>query len=358
MNIRDLARHLNVSIGTVSRALNARTGVSDETRRRVVEAARSLDYVPNQSGRSLRQGTTGLIAAMIPTSDDKPLADTIFMAVLEGLRKYLESLGLDLMVLISGPGEEAYANLERTVGRGLVDGILISETLRRDKRIDYLLEKRIPFVAFGRSATSGHYPWIDLDVESIAEQAVARLAGMGHRRIAVAARDGGINYPHLLVAAYEKALRRRGMGIDPNLILPTPGTEQGGYRLGQTIMDMADRPTAVILTEDSMTVGLYRRLTESGLSPGHDLAIVGFQETPSARFLSPKLTCFRGAYKDLGARLGEALLGTIPAYAAPEPNPLIQTLWPMEMVIGESDIHGPRRHRRKKVPRSPEQPSP
>ena len=342
MNIRDLAKHLNVSIGTVSRALNGRTDVSDDTRRRVVEAARTLNYVPNQSGRSLRQGTTGMIAAMIPTSEDKPLADTIFMSVLEGLREYLDDRGLDLMVLICGPEEQAYAYLRRTVERRLADGILISDTLRVDPRIDYLLERQIPFVAFGRSQSAGHYPWVDLDVESIADQAVARLTGLGHTRIALAQREGHINYTYLLVEACQDALRRRGVPFDPHLIFEAPGTEEGGHRLGEALIGMSDPPTAVILTGDTMAIGLYRRLAEAGIRPGRDMAIIGFQETPNGRFLLPKLTCFRGDHQRLGARLGEALLATMPAYASEPPAPLIQMRWPLEMIVGESDSHPPR----------------
>ncbi len=341
MNIRDLARHLNVSIGTVSRALNGRTDVSAETRRRVLEAARNLNYVANLSGRSLRQGVTGIIAAMIPTSEDMPLADTIFIAVLEGLRRFLDERDLDLMVLISGPEQEAYDYLRRTVQRRLADGILISDTLRLDPRIDYLLERHIPFVAFGRSQSVGDYPWIDLDVESMAEQAVERLVRLGHRRIAVAKRHGRINYPFLFVEAFAAAHRRLGLPLDPNLILPAAGNEEGGYHLGEALLSMREPASAVILMEDAMAVGLYRRLTEAGLAPGRDLAVIGFQETASGRFLSPKLTCFRGEHHGLGAALGEALLATIPAYALGEPGEVTQTTWRMEMIVGESDSFRP-----------------
>ena len=92
-SIRDLARHLNISIGTVSRALNGRADVNAETRRRVLEAARSLNYAPNQSGRSLRQGTTNMVAFILETSRKMPLADTIFMSVLDGMSQTATVVG-------------------------------------------------------------------------------------------------------------------------------------------------------------------------------------------------------------------------------------------------------------------------
>ena len=203
MSIRELARHLNVSIGTVSRALNGKTDVSDETRRRVLAAADELGYSPNQSGRSLRQGVTGMIALILPANGKMALADTIFMEVLEGLRAFLDGRNLDLMVLLSGPEENAYAYLRRVAARRLADGLIIAETQRSDPRIDYMIEKDIPFVAFGRSELGSGYPWVDLNFEQVAEDAVGHLASLGHERIAVGTAASEINYSYVFAAAFQ-----------------------------------------------------------------------------------------------------------------------------------------------------------
>ncbi len=326
-----------MSIGTVSRALNGKSDVNAETRRRVLAAADALGYSPNQSGRSLRQGTTGMIALMLPTTRAMPLADTIFMQVLEGLRAFLDERGLDLMVLLCGPEENAYAYLRRVVARRIADGLIIADTQRIDPRIDFLLESRIPFVAFGRSTSGGSHPWIDLDFEHVAEFAIDRFVAEGHRRIAVATTSSEINYGYVFADAYRDALTRRGMPIDPDLILPVENSEAGGYALGQSILALKDRPSAVVLVNEVMAIGLYRRLVENGLMPGRDLSIIGFLDEPKGRLLSPKVTCFRSPLPELGARLGEALLATMPAHAADPEAPVIQELWPMEFAPGESD---------------------
>ena len=338
MSIRELARHLNVSIGTVSRALNGRSDVSDETRRRVLAAADELGYSPNQSGRSLRQGVTGMIALILPTSGKMALADTIFMEVLEGLRAFLDGRNLDLMVLLSGPEVNAYAYLRRIAARRLADGLIIAETQRTDPRIDYLIEKDIPFVAFGRSESGGGYPWIDLNFEQVAEDAVDHLASLGHKRIAVATAASGINYSHVFADAFCDALQRRGLPVDPDLLIRVENSDDGGYVFGSRIFAMRQPPTAVLLVNEFMAIGLYRSMQERRLTPGRDLAIIGFQQEPSSRLLNPSVTCFRTALPDLGARLGEALLATIPAHAPPESaGKIIQELWPMQFVPGGSD---------------------
>jgi len=342
VSIRELARHLNISIGTVSRALNGRRDVNPETRERVLRAAAELGYSPNQSGRSLRQGTTGMIALVIPTTPQKALAETIFVTVLDGLRVFLAGRGLDLLVLLCGPEEDAYAYLRRAVARRIADGIIIADTQRIDPRIEYLLEKRIPFVAFGRSLSGGSHPWIDLDFAGVAEAAIERLTARGHRRIALATTSNEINYGYLFAGAYRDALKRRGITVDEKLILRVKNSEDGGYDFGTRVLRMRERPSAALLVNETMVVGLYRRLFEAGLTPGRDLAIIGFQEEPSARFLSPKVTCFRSELRALGERLGEALLATMPAPGRGEQQPLVQEIWPMQLVVGESDsVPGP-----------------
>jgi DNA-binding LacI/PurR family transcriptional regulator len=336
LSIRELARHLNISIGTVSRALNGRADVNADTRRRVLDAAARLGYSPNQSGRSLRKGLTGMVAALIPTSWEMPLADPFFSTVLDGFRLFLDERGLDLVIMPCGEKQDAFAFFQRAVARRLADGFLISETEHDDPRIAYMLEREIAFVAFGRNRSPDSYPWVDLDFEGVAERSVDRLVRRGHRRIALAIKDTEINYGYVFATAYRAALQRRGLPVDEGMVFRGPGNAEGGYRVGAGVLAAVDRPTALIMVDEKMAVGLYRKLGEADLIPGRDLAIIAFQEGPNTKFLSPKLTCFRANLHGLGVRLGEALFATMPGYAPPGSRPM-QALWPMELIVGESD---------------------
>ena len=181
--IRRLAQQLDISIGTVSRALNGRPDVNEETRRRVLEAAEAMGYVPNQSGRALRKGATGIIGFMIETGANTATdGDSFFLSVFDGVQAVLNRHGLDFVALLCGSGEDPNEYLRRVVGRGFVDGVIISSTQRHDPRIDFLADRRIPFIMLGRSLTDRGEAWYDLDFEGMAETAVERLAGRGHRR--------------------------------------------------------------------------------------------------------------------------------------------------------------------------------
>lgn len=334
--IRKLARHLGLSIGTVSRALNDRPDVNPATRQRVLQAAEELGYSPNQSGRSLRQGRTGMVAFVLPTSDRTSVADTIFMPVIDGLRRSLAGHGLDLVVLLCGPEQDPFEHLRRVAERRLADGLIIADTQRIDRRIDYLIGARMPFVAFGRSASGGPHAWIDLDFEGVADFAVDRLVAKGHRRIALATVGGEVNFGYLFADAYRAALRRRGIEADPELIVKVENSEHGGYQLADRALSMPDRPTAALLANELMVIGLYERLAEAGLAPGRDLAVIGFGEEPSARFLRPKVSCFRFDLAGLGAELGVMLVAAM-AKPEVEQSHVMQKVWPMTFRAGESD---------------------
>jgi DNA-binding LacI/PurR family transcriptional regulator len=337
VSIRDLARHLDISIGTVSRALNGKSDVNPDTRRRVLEAAERLGYVPNQSGRSLRQGTTNTIGFMIETgSDTTAHGDTFFMSVFDGVQAVFARHRLDLVALLCSSDESSYDYLRRIVARGFVDGLIISATQRVDPRIDYLAGRNIPFIALGRSLTDAGHPWFDLDFEGMARMGVERLVAHGHRRIAVTAPVNEANLGYVFVESYQAALKANGIAFDPDLVVRATPNETGGYDVARRLIAMKERPTAVLLVNEVMSVGLYRGLHEAGILPGRDMAVIG-RDSPHARFLSPALTCFRLSLRELGIALAEALLSTMPAYRDVYPGSPRRKIWPMELVAGESD---------------------
>lgn len=338
MSIRDLATRLNISIGTVSRALNGKADVNPETRQRVLDAALAMGYVPNQSGRSLRQGMTNAIGFIIEiNAETRSQGDTFFMSVFDGVQTVFAQHKLDLVVLLCSSEEDPFEQLRRVVARRFVDGLVISATKRHDPRIDFLIERDIPFVALGRSLSGGDHSWIDIDFEGVARQSVDRLVARGHRRIALANVASELNLGYVFENAYRVAMASHGLAVDPTLIVREQTTEIGGYRVGEALLALPEPPSAVVLVNEMLAIGLYRRLHEAGLTPGRDMAIIGLRQSPQARFLSPALTCFRISLHDVGEELARSLLARMPAYQAQYPQGVVQKIWPMQLITGESD---------------------
>lgn len=334
--IRQLAEHLDISIGTVSRALNGKPDVNEETRRRVLEAAEKLGYVANQAGRSLRKGATGIIGFMIQTGHDiTGQGDTFFMRVFDGVQTVLARHKLDLVALLCSSEEDPDDYLKRIVARGFADGIILSATRFQDPRFELLNRAKIPFITLGRSQTDVGQPWYDLDFEGMAEDALARLVAAGHRHIAISRPHGDINLGHVFEDHCRLVLARHGLELQPAHVYRSGPNEPGGYQVAQQVMKSRERPTAIILLNEATVVGFYRGLQEAGLTPGRDIAVIG-QYSPQAQFLHPVMTCFRPDLRALGIALAESLLATMPDFAQHYPDATLRRLWPMTLIEGES----------------------
>ena len=337
MDIHDIARRLNISIGTISRALNDRAGVSAETRQRVLEAVKRYEYSPNQSGRSLRRGATGMIGFMvIPNRDRTAKGESFFMTIFDGLQSVLAAHGLDLVIHYCGADQDPQAHVQRIVERRMVDGLIISQTNRSDPRIDYLIQKKLPFIAFGRSGTRRAHTWTDLDFEGVAEQSIDLLYRLGHRRIAIATAANDLNFGYVYLEACRASLARRGIMLTEDLIFREPLTEAGGYSLGGRLLALRDRPTAVALVQNTLTLGLYHRLSDASVVPGRDLSIIGFDQSPNADFLRPSLTQFRLSLAELGGWLGGHIMTLIEARRAGRVIRHAHKIWPLQIEPGES----------------------
>jgi DNA-binding LacI/PurR family transcriptional regulator len=336
--IARLANELGISTGTVSRALNGKPDVNENTRRLVLEAATRLGYAPNQAARTLAQGTTRSVGFMMDLDRETAASsEYFFMGVFDGVQSVLTEQGVDLLVLPRPTKDDALSYLRRYVARGVFDGMILAATQRVDQRIELLESAGMPFVTLGRSTSGSGYPWIDLDFEGVAEAAVARLAARGHRRIAIALPFGTINFGPIFEQAYREALQRHGLAFDPTLVFITRRQEQAGYDLVDKMLAVSEPPTAILLIYETVAIGIYRRLAELGRQPGKDLAIIGFRDEPTVRFLTPSLTCFQASLHEIGEDLGAALLSRIPAYADAFSSAPAQKLAPMTLRPGESD---------------------
>lgn len=335
--IARLAQELGISTGTVSRALNGRPDVSEATRQLVLDAAKRIGYAPNQAARTLAQGTTRSVGFMMDL--DRATAassEYFFMGVFDGVQSVLTDHGLDLLVLPRPTKEKSLTFLSRYVTRGVFDGMILAATQRVDPRIDLLESAGIPFVTLGRSSSGKDYPWVDLDFAGVASAAIDRFVAAGHKRIAITLPLGSINFGQIFEDAYRAALARHGIAFDPALVFVTSRGEEAGYGLVDDMMAVPEPPTAVLLIFETVAIGIYRRMAEMGRVPGKDLAIIGFRDEPTVRFLTPSLTCFSASLHDIGEDLARALLARMPAFSEQTTAPPIKRLAPFSIRLGAS----------------------
>ncbi|MFN4154129.1 MAG: substrate-binding domain-containing protein [Paracoccaceae bacterium] len=332
--IKRLADQLDISIGTVSRALNNRPGVNAETRDKVLRLAQEIGYVANASGRNLRSGSTNTVGVVLETGQQATAGgDNFFLALVDGMQEVLSGDGIDLVLLPCRRAADPVDFLQRIVRRGIVDSILITATRQQDPRIELLLQNRVPFLTLGRSGTPGDYPWVDLDFEGAARTSIRHLAQTGHRRIATVIPESDVNLAKVYKETWIATLAETGLEYRPDHVIPTEVSENGGMAAAQKILRLSPRPDAITLCSEQLSIGLYNGLAAGGLRPGRDISVIGFRDNPQLRFLDPALTSFNLDVTELGRFVGAELRSIS---QGPLGRQTTRKIWPLAFVSKQS----------------------
>ena len=334
MGIRDLARVLDLSIGTVSRALNNRPDVNPKTRARVKEAAIRTGYVPDQSGRALRQGRTGLIAAVIQTGGFGQSTDCGLFKILEGTRRRLVLDDLDLVVIFRGPDEDPMEKLRSIVSRRIADAVIITQTVADDPRLAFLRDAGVEHVALGRSERSGQHAWVDFDFESVVVKSMQAFVRDGHRSMALVVTSLGMNFEEIMIKAFRAEAAWHGIAPGAVRVLRA---EKGhiNQKDRAALSDPRTRPTAILAGHEGIAASLYAQLPKMNLAIGTDVSLISASPAVDHGSLSPLLSHFKTDLDAAGVLIGEQLAVRLQGGASKRQE-IRSTLIPMEFVAGES----------------------
>lgn len=298
--IRNVAERAGVSKSLVSLVMRGSPHVSEARRQAVLKAARELGYRPNAVARSLVEGRTRLIGALVAD-----LHNPFFAEFLDGLQESLHGAGLR-MVVGSGrwdprfEAEAVEAFLEMRVD-GLVLLSVVPAALRE-------IAGNVPVVVVGERDVAE----VDIVVDDDrlgARLAVDHLVGLGHRRIAhiEGAPSTTARYRR---AGYEDAMRRHGLQ-DRIVVEPGDFTEEGGYRAARELLDRDGSPTAIFAPNDLVATGVLSAADERGLRVPADISIVGYDNTHLAAIRHIALTSVDQPRRDMGRIAAEKLRARI-----------------------------------------------
>jgi len=333
VTIKDVARRAGVSIATVSYVLNESAPISEATRQRVLAAAAELGYRPSAIARGLRareSRTIGYSWHQRPPDYWHPILDRFLYSMAETA----EAQGYHILTFTHSSHDRPWQAYEDLILTGRVDGFVLSETNENDERIRYLLDRGFPFVAFGRANDTWDFPYVDVDGEAGVRMAVEHLLSLGHRRIGLIAWPETSLTGRYRYQGYVRALQAAGVPFDPGWVVRTEHTEAAGRRAMHTLLSLpADRrPTAVVAVSDLMAIGAMNALYEDGLVPGRDVAVIGFDDIPTAQYLRPPLTTLRQPIAEVGRRVVDMLLTLIRGEALSERGVLL----PPELIVRDS----------------------
>lgn len=319
----DVARLANVSQAMVSYVLNGNTSISIplETRQRVLDAIQALGYQPNRTARSLRTSKTYTIGVIIPD-----ITNPFYPAFERGIQDVADQREYDVITYNTDGLAEKEQKYIQSMQEGRVDGIVSVLFHTSAPALFPLLDQNIPIVRLEATRKdAGERPLdnIYLDNVAAARTAVQYLIDRGHRRIGIlAGHEGPIRYRFL---GYCQALEHAGIAVAENLVQTSDFNEAGGYAAMRALLQLDSRPTAVFATNDLMAMGAYLAIKEAGLRIPQDVAVIGFDNIPTAKLVSPPLTTIDQFQRDVGRRaatmLFERLNGLAPPTGRSEEHP-------------------------------------
>ena len=335
--LRDLARHLGLSVTQVSRALNGHGDVSAATRARVAEAARARGYRPNLSARRLatgRSGMLGLVLSGVPGEDEHAQ----FVQIVGGLSLHLGRLGRPFVLHVADPGEDAVEVYRRLVEGRAIDGFVLLDPAERDRRLRFLRGAGVPFVVHGRVAGPADYPFYDIDNEAVGRRLTARVLQAGHERVAFLNGPRGQGYAEARARGFRAAMAEAGHAPVHRFAAMTEG--QGMLAVAE--LWRRDPPSALVCGSMRVARGAVRMLGALGLSVPGDVSVVAHDDgLPGLgpQGFEPVLTVTRSPLSEAWPHLARLLV----AAEAGEPATGLQVLG--EVALREGGSVGPLRRR-------------
>lgn len=307
--IRDVARKLNLSITTVSRALDGYDDVADETRQLVIETARQMNYAPNRAARQLRRQQAETMGFVIP-SISKRFDEAFFTEFIAGLGEELSARNFDLLVSNATTDDSERDLYRRWINSNKVDGFILNRIHKHDWRIHYLSQAKMPFVALGKSQDRLDYPCIRIDGSDAYLHLVQHLCENGFSQFAFVGGPKDLVDHMERLHWFKSALKKCDLQVDPHVV-STDLSSTAGYEATRALLMSSVAPDAILCVNDEIAFGALHAAHEQGLTVGTDIAIVGFDGVQDAKHSEPALTTLDIPVFDIARQLVDMLLKTI-----------------------------------------------
>jgi len=291
--IKDVARQAGVSTATVSRVLNEKGGVSDQTRLRVEQAISDLAYRYNALAGSLKKQQSSLIGHIVPS-----ILGPVSPALARAVEVEAQKSGYNVILCNSFENiEKEQANVDVLLERR-VDGIVFTAPMLPE-HVNAIKARRVPVVIIERRWEISGFHFVEPDNFHGAYDAVKHLTDLGHRRIAMIVGPQSAIISKFRMEGYERALLDAGVSPDPDLMAEGDYGRASGYEAMQKFLALAQIPTSVFAANDAMAIGAMQAACHAGLSVPRDISIVGFDDT-YAELCIPELTTVHQPLSEIG----------------------------------------------------------
>lgn len=304
--IKDVAREAGVSIATVSHVINNTRAVSDATRQRVMRAIEECNYYPNANARSLASGRSHTLGLLI--SD---ISNPFFPDLVKSIETVAFEKGYDVILSNTDYDAERTVNYVRRFIERKVAGVALMTSELDISLIEELARFHVPVVFLDLGSAGACMSNLVVDYEAGIEEAINHLVSLGHKRIAYIGGPRRLRSAARRFEAFCDSMRRHLPDSEPLLIYEADFRLPGGREAARQMLASSERPSAVIVANDMMALGVIEEFRRRGVRVPEDISIVGFDDIAFAALSSPPLTTICLPRAELGREAVEALLATI-----------------------------------------------
>jgi LacI family transcriptional regulator len=300
----DVAARAGVSFKTVSRVVNNEAHVRPALREKVLKAVEELGYRPNLAARQLA-GNRSFLISLVMIDIPNSYSSQIVMAAAAECRRF----GYHLVSETVPEDETGEDVVRRVLANSRPDGIILPPPMCNEEHIVAAIKSSgTPLVRMaGTGDTYGHA--VSVHERDVSERLVRHLIELGHRRIALIAPPDNHGAAHERVLGYRDALESAGIVHDPDLVRTGDFSFASGATIAETMLSSAHRPTAIFASNDGMALGVLAQASKMGLQVPGDIAIAGFDDSPSSRMVFPPLTTVRQPIQAMARAAVLTLLG-------------------------------------------------
>jgi DNA-binding LacI/PurR family transcriptional regulator len=325
VTIKDVAKLANVAPSTVSRVIANSPRISGKTKDKVRAAMDQLGYHPNFIARSLASQSTQAIGLVMPSSTDKVLENPFFPTVLRGISEGANE-GQYALHMTTGKTEvEIFDGVVQMVQGGRVDGVILLYSKVEDKILTYLQQRDFPFVVIGKPFKHvEEITHVDNDNFRAAKEVTEYLINLGHERIAFVGGNVNLVVTVERLLGYEKALRDFHLPLLSEYIIHEEFLREGGQGAVRELMSLDQPPSALVVVDDLMALGVLNTLDEMSISVPDDISIVSFNNVMLSEMSRPPLTTVDIGIFDLGFESAKSLIQKIENPREPVKRIIIQ----------------------------------
>jgi DNA-binding LacI/PurR family transcriptional regulator len=326
--IQDVARAAGVSPSTVSRYLNGQLRVSPATEARMLEAVRTLGYVPNAQAQNLARRRSGVVGFLVPE-----ISNPYFGAIADYVVEAVEQRGLQVLLCATrtqAVREGSYIDL---LASGAIDGMLYLGSFRTNERLAAAITGGLPVVVVDEPiAGLPDVHTVVMDDYSGGYQAASYLVALGHRRIAFISGPAELASVQERRRGYDDALRKGGLDPAGQIALSGHFTEQFGMSALPRLLAAPAPPTAAFVASDYIALGMLSAAETHGIRVPEDLSVVGFDDIRFSQYVRPRLTTIRSPVDRLAQTGVEMLFDRLANPGSPARTEVL----PVELVVRES----------------------